>query len=792
MKTRRTSLWIALFLLSILLVAGGTAGYLFLKRVIKGVPSVAFLKTFVPVTTSILYDRNGRVIGSFYREKREYLPLHKMPPLILHSVLAVEDAKFYRHGALAYGSIIRAAISDALAGYLREGASTITQQLARNIFLNHKKNLVRKLREAILSYRIEQVLTKDEILELYLNQIYFGEGAYGVQAAAKEYFGKDVRELTLPETALIAGLIRSPIEFSPYLHPQASKKRQLVVLKRMESVGFVTHDELKKAYAQNLVFRRRTSASNPNAYFLEYVRQRLEKIMTPDQLYGGGLRIFTTLDARIQEIALHSLRKGLRAIDRRKGFRGPVRKLSIADLKKEIRQSHPMDPADRNPGILGRRVEGVVTRVSSEGVWFDWEGVPGFIPIARMLWAKKILDGPNFDRDVKVLEPFSPSMILHPGDVVMVHLTGFYRIENRYGWEGGLDQVPLIQGCVVAINPQTGGVLAMVGGYSFRRSKFNRAYQAIRQPGSAFKMIDYGAALEHGYAPGRILEDEPLVFFDSIHKRIWRPKDYERRFLGPVPMRKALAESINLATIRMVRHIGVGAVINFARRLGISTPLNHDLSLALGSSGVRPLELTSAYSVIANQGVRNHPHALTRVLNYQKTTVYDHVPTPQNVYDPANSYLLTSMLQSVIKDGTGKDALVLPKLLAGKTGTTNDFKDAWFIGFSPNIAVGVYVGMDDHRSMGRGEFGAKAALPVWIDIMRQVLPLIPDVPFAIPDNVVEVRIDPKTGLRTPMNNADFVVEIYKKGQIPSMEVSQEKVPDTDFYNIPGSQKSPVP
>ncbi|MHB8423204.1 MAG: penicillin-binding protein 1A [Leptospirales bacterium] len=792
MKTRRTSLWIALFLLSILLVAGGTAGYLFLKRVIKGVPSVAFLKTFIPVTTSILYDRNGRVIGSFYREKREYLPLHKMPPLILHSVLAVEDAKFYRHGALAYGSIIRAAISDALAGYLREGASTITQQLARNIFLNHKKNLVRKLREAILSYRIEQVLTKDEILELYLNQIYFGEGAYGVQAAAKEYFGKDVRELTLPETALIAGLIRSPIEFSPYLHPQASKKRQLVVLKRMESVGFVTHDELKKAYAQNLVFRRRTSASNPNAYFLEYVRQRLEKIMTPDQLYGGGLRIFTTLDARIQEIALHSLRKGLRTIDRRKGFRGPVRKLSIADLKKEIRQSHPMDPADRNPGILGRRVEGVVTRVSSEGVWFDWEGVPGFIPIARMLWAKKILDGPNFDRDVKVLEPFSPSMILHPGDVVMVHLTGFYRIENRYGWEGGLDQVPLIQGCVVAINPQTGGVLAMVGGYSFRRSKFNRAYQAIRQPGSSFKMIDYGAALEHGYAPGRILEDEPLVFFDSIHKRIWRPKDYERRFLGPVPMRKALAESINLATIRMVRHIGVGSVIDFARRLGISTPLNHDLSLALGSSGVRPLELTSAYSVIANQGVRNHPHALTRVLNYQKTTVYEHVPTPQNVYDPANSYLLTSMLQSVIKDGTGKDALVLSKLLAGKTGTTNDFKDAWFIGFSPNIAVGVYVGMDDHRSMGRGEFGAKAALPVWIDIMRQVLPLIPDVPFAIPDNVVEVRIDPKTGLRTPMNNADFVVEIYKKGKIPSMEVSQQKVPDTDFYNIPGSQKSPVP
>ena len=509
--------------------------------------------------------------------------------------------------------------------------------------------------------------------------------------------------------------------------------------------------------------------------------------MTPDQLYGGGLRIFTTLDSRLQEIALHALRKGLRTIDRRKGFRGPLRKLSIPDLRKEIHQSRPLEPADRNAGVLGRRVEGVVTRVLAEGVWFDWEGVPGFIPLDRMLWAKKILDGPDFDRDAKVLDPFSPAMILHPGDVVMVHLTGFHRIGSRFGWEASLDQVPLIQGCVVAINPQTGGILAMVGGYSFRRSKFNRAYQAIRQPGSSFKMIDYGAALEHGYAPGTILEDEPLVFYDSIHKRIWRPKDYERNFLGPVPMRTALADSINLATIRMVRNIGIGPVINLAKRLGITTPLNHDLSLALGSSGVRPLELTGAYSVIANQGVWNPIHSLTRVLNYQKTTVYEHVPSPQGVYDPAYSYLLTSMLQSVIKEGTGKDALVLPKLLAGKTGTTNDFRDAWFIGFSPNLALGVYVGMDDHRSMGRGEFGAKAALPIWIDIMRQALPIFPDTPFSIPDNVVDVRIDPKTGLRIPMNNPDFVVEIFKKGQLPPLEVSQQKVPDTDFYNIPGTR-----
>jgi penicillin-binding protein 1A len=786
-KIRSKTLWITLLFVAIVLSAGGAWGYLFMKRVVQGVPSVAFLKTFMPVTTSVIYDRNGRAIGSFYREKREYIPLSKMPPLIVHSVLSVEDAEFYKHGALAYGSIIRAAISDALAGYLREGASTITQQLARNIFLNHKKNLVRKLREAILSYRIERVLTKDEILELYLNQIYFGEGAYGVQAAAKEYFGKDVRDLSVPEAALIAGLIRSPIEFSPYLHPEASKKRQLVVLKRMQATGYISSDEVKKAYGENLVFRRRTRASNPNAYFLEYVRQRLEKIMTPDQLYGGGLRIFTTLDSRIQLIALKALRKGLRDIDRRKGFRGPLRKLKPRELRAEVQKTHPLGPLDRSPSILGRRVEVTITRVKADGAYFTWEGVPGYIPASRMAWAKKILHGPDFDRDATVLDAFTPQSILKPGDVVMSHLIAFRKAGRGYGLEGSLDQVPLIQGCVVAINPQTGGILAMVGGYSFRRSKFNRAYQAIRQPGSGFKMIDYGAALEHGYAPATILEDEPLVFYDSIHRKVWRPKDYERKFLGPVPMRTALAESINLATIRMVRSIGVGPVINLARRLGISTPLNHDLSLALGSSGVRPLDLTAAYSVIANQGVRNPVHALTRVLNFQKTTVYEHVPSPQKVYDSAYSYLLTSMLQSVIKEGTGKDALVLPKLLAGKTGTTNDFRDAWFIGFSPNFAVGVYVGMDDHRSMGRGEFGAHAALPVWIDIMKQALPLLPDTQFAIPDDVVEVRVDPKTGLRTPMDSSNFAVEIFKKGELPLLEVSQPKVPDTDFYNIPGTQ-----
>ena len=778
--------WFFLAILLLFAVAVAGAGWVFMKKIVSGVPSVAFLKSFVPVTTSRIYDRNGKHIGSFYRERREYLPLKSIPPLVIRAVLAVEDAHFYEHGALAYGSIIRAAVSDVLAGYLREGASTITQQLARNIFLNHKKNLTRKLREAILSYRIESVLTKDEILELYLNQIYFGEGAYGVQAASQAFFGKDIHALTLPEAALMAGLIRSPVEFSPYAHPGASKRRQLVALERMEKVGYITHEEMKKAYGQPLVFRQRIQSKNPNAYFLEYLRRRLEMTMSSTQLYGGGLRIFTSLDSRIQSIALHSLRNGLRTIDRRKGFRGAIRHLSPQDFREVERETVPLSIAEKGAFTLGGREEVTITHVGEKGAFFSWEGHPGFIPKAKMLWAAKVLRGPDFDHDVKVLSPFSPVDILKPGDVVMAHLTGWTPVRKGWVFLASLDQVPLIQGCVVAIDPRTGGILAMVGGYSFGRSKFNRVSQAIRQPGSSFKMVDYGSALEHGYTPSSILHDEPVVFADRAHHRVWRPKDYEHDFLGPVPMRKALAESINLATIRMVRRVGVGNVISFGRRLGITSPLSHDLSLALGSSGVRPIELTSAYSVIANGGIREPVYSIRRVVNFRKTTVFEHIPAPTKVYNPAYDYMLTSMLQSVISEGTGKDALVLPRLLAGKTGTTNDFKDAWFIGFSPDIAVGVYVGMDDHRSMGRGEFGAHAALPIWIDIMKGALPLLPNTPFSVPDDIVNVRIDPDTGRRSPENSTHFVTEIFRKGELPPRESASGKQPDAQFYNLQGA------
>jgi len=764
------------------------AGYYFMQRVLAGVPSVEFLRNYIPVTTSHIYDRNGQRIGSFYKERREYLPLSKIPPLIVHSVLAVEDAHFYQHGALAYGSILRAAISDALAGYLREGASTITQQLARNIFLTHRKTFIRKLREAILSYRIERVLTKDEILELYLNQIYFGEGAYGVSAAAKTYFGKSLSDLTLAETAMIAGMIRSPIEFSPFLHPEASKRRQLIVLERMEDVHFITETAKKKAYAAPIELVPPTHSASPSAYFLEYVRQKLEREMPAKKLFGGGLRIFTTLDLRVQLVAVHALRKGLRAIDRRQGFRGAIRKVPRPALLKLIRETRGDKDKLSGEDLVGQRQEVTVLRVGKSWAWFVLNGHLGRISEDNAKWAQKILKGPNIDRDKEILKPFSLGRILKPGYVVMVHILS--QTQDKAGWilEGALDQVPAVQGAVVALDPKTGGILSMVGGYSFKRSKFNRAVQALRQPGSVFKVVDYGAALEKGFAPGTILNDSPLVFFDRIHRRVWRPKDFEANFLGPVPMRKALAESINLATIRLVRKVGVGSVINFARRLGITTPLPHDLTLALGSATVRPIEITGAYSVIANGGVREPIHSIDRVFDYHKTTIYRETGTPQSVYDPAYNYLLTSMMQSVIKDGTGKEALSLGVLLAGKTGTTNSFRDAWFIGFSPSIVVGVYVGMDNHRSMGHGEFGAKAALPVWIDVMKGALPLYPsNQPFEIPDGIVDVRIDPDTGLRVPLTAQKFVVEEYKKGELPPTESSAEApVPDAGLYNLNGA------
>lgn len=780
-----------LFSLVILLILGtaaGVTGYFAYKKIVAGIPSVDFLRHYVPFTTSHIYDRNGQKIGSFYKERREYLPLGRIPPLMIHSILAVEDEHFYEHGALAYGSIIRAALSDALAGYLREGASTITQQLARNIFLTHRKTFIRKIREALLSYRIEKVLTKDEILELYLNQIYLGEGAYGVSAAAHTYFGKDLADLTLPEAAMIAGMIRSPIEFSPLLHPEAAKRRQLVVLQRMVRVHYITAAEKAKAYASPLEIVPPSHSASPSAYFLEYVRQKLEREMPAKKLFGGGLRIFTTLDLRIQIAANMALRKGLRAIDRRQGFRGAIRVLKPKDLGLLRTKTALGSSAHDLEDLVGKRIDATVLSVSPKEARISVDKHLGRITLDHAQWAKTILTRPEISRGRKVLSPFSLDRILRPGYVVRVHILS--SLQKKKGWilEGSLDQVPLVQGAVVALDPKTGGILAMAGGYSFARSKFNRAVQALRQPGSAFKVIDYGAALEKGYAPGSILNDSPLVFFDRIHHRVWRPKDFEAGFLGPVPMRKALAESINLATIRLVRRVGVGSVIGFARRLGISTPLPHDLTLALGSATVKPIEITGAYSVIANGGVKETVHSIDRVFDNRKTTIYRFTPDPRPVYDPAYSYLMISMMESVIKEGTGRDALSLGVLLAGKTGTTNDFKDAWFIGFSPDIVVGVYTGMDDHRSMGHGEYGAKAALPIWMDVMKTALPFFPGSHgFRIPDDIVDVRIDPETGLRVPLTAQKFVVEEYKKGEEPPAESTTGAAPpDAGLYNLDGA------
>jgi len=779
-----------LFSLAFFLVVGvssGVAGYFAYKKIVAGVPSVEFLRNYVPFTTSHIYDRNGQKIGSFYKERREYLPLGRIPPLIVHSILAVEDEHFYEHGALAYGSIIRAALSDALAGYLREGASTITQQLARNIFLTHKKTFIRKVREALLSYRIEKVLTKDEILELYLNQIYLGEGAYGVSAAAHTYFGKSLSDLTLPEVAMIAGMIRSPIEFSPLLHPEAAKRRQLVVLQRMVRVHYITPEAKTKAYAAPLELVPPSHAASPSAYFLEYVRQKLEREMPAKKLFGGGLRIFTTLDLRVQMAANRALRKGLRAIDRRQGFRGAIRTVKGKDLARIRSKTVPASTAHDLDDLSGKRVDATVLSVSEREARISVDNRLGRIVVDHAQWARTVLLRPEINRGRKVLNPFSLSRILKPGFVVRVHILSSFKAKNGWILDASLDQVPLVQGAVVALDPKTGGILAMAGGYSFARSKFNRAVQALRQPGSAFKVIDYGAALEKGFSPGSILNDSPLVFFDRVHQRVWRPKDFEAGFLGPVAMRKALAESINLATIRLVRRVGVGSVIGFARRLGITTPLPHDLTLALGSATVKPIEITGAYAVIANGGVREKIHAVDRVFDYHKTTIYRYVSDPRPVYDPARSYLMISMMESVIKEGTGRDALSLGVLLAGKTGTTNNFKDAWFIGFSPDVVVGVYTGMDDHRSMGHGEFGAKAALPIWIDVMRESLPYFPGGhAFTIPDDIVDVRIDPETGFRVPLTAQKFVVEEYKKGEEPPAEsTTGPPLPDAGLYNLNG-------
>jgi penicillin-binding protein 1A len=590
-----------------------------------------------------------------------------MPKEMFQAILAVEDARFYEHKGFDTFRIIGAFIKNLEGLEVRQGASTITQQLTRALFLTPEKTVSRKVKEILLARKIESVMTKDQILELYLNQIYFGEGAYGVEVAARTYFGKEIQHINLGEAAFLAGLPKGPNNYSPYEHLTRAIDRQRVVLKRMRIEGYITQTQYNNTYKEKLFFKERDIGENIAPYFNEYIRKYLINRYGADLVYKGGMTVDTSLNIEMQQTAEAALRKGLIALDQRQK----------------------------------------------------------------------------------------------------------YRKRHRSG------SGPPVEGAIIVLDPTDGSVKAMVGGYDFRRSEFNRALQARRQPGSAFKPIIFGTAIERGFTPASIVVDNPVIFENAGGGKIWKPENYSNKFYGPISLREALTHSRNLATINLLEQIGIAPAIEFATRLGITSRLTRDLSLALGSSGVSLLEITSAYSVFANLGQRVRPNFYISIKDHTGRSLAEREIVAKKAISPETAFLVTSMLVDVIQKGTARSASFIDRPIAGKTGTTNDFIDAWFIGYTPNLVVGVWVGFDHKQTLGEGESGGTAALPIWIDFMKEILPKTPVMPFPIPENIVRARVDPASGLLMPPGEEEGVMEVFVKGTEPKKY--RVEVPSSDQF-----------
>lgn len=770
--------WLLLSLVSLVLLGGlSVSGVVWYFS--RDLPSLESLGSYEPSQATRIYSDDNRIIGQFYIEKRVFVPITKMPRELIQAILAVEDSRFYEHHGFDYIRIIKAFLTNLENMKIRQGASTITQQLTRSLFLTPERTMKRKLKEILLARKMETMLTKDEILEIYLNQIYFGHGAYGVQVAARTYFGKDVGELNLAEVAFLSGLPKAPNDYSPYRNPQKAKSRQGVVLRRMVDEKFITEEQYRKAYEQDLFFQKMVPDEELALHFLEHIRQYLIAKYGDDAVYKGGLNVYTTLNIDMQRTANRAVKNGLRELDKRQGYRGPIGEYDETAETAEIAMTNL---------AVGDVLDGHVTQVSDRGEYalVQAGGVAGKILMEDMAWAARRLKGPRLPEDLHVIEKPKASDIVKVHDLIKVKV-------KKAGAEGkglffSLEQEPAVEGAFVAIDPATGAIKALVGGYDFRRSEFNRAIVARRQPGSAFKPIIYATAIERGLTPASMVLDNPVVYTDEELDKVWKPENYEEKFYGPITLREALTYSRNLATVRLLEQIGVRNVIEFARRVGIQSPLTRDLSLALGSSSLTLTELTSAYAVFADQGVRVDPTLIISVSDHNGRVLEHRELAPQQVVSKETAYVVTNMMEDVIQRGTARKARSLGRPLAGKTGTTNEFTDAWFVGFAPNLVAGVWVGFDDNRPLGDREAGGSTALPIWMSFMQESLSRFPVTPFSIPDNIVYAKIDPQTGLLSPPGEEKGVVEIFVKGTEPK-DYKVEAPTPTQFFKLDEEEAS---
>jgi penicillin-binding protein 1A len=690
---------LALYLLLLLAVvaAGGTFGILFGYE--YNLPKIQSLEDFHPDVITDIYSDDNKVVGEFAVERRIIVPYEEIPPYMQLAILAAEDDQFYHHGGVNYLSNLRAIYRDVMKMRAAEGASTITQQLARMLLQSYEKTLDRKIKELLITWKIEKQYSKQQILTLYCNLHYMGHGAYGVAAAADTYFGKQLKDLSLEECAMIAGLPRNPGKYSPRLHPQAALTLRNYILDRMVAEHMVPLKLAAEAKARPIALDQHAREGELAPYFVEWVRQSLADKYSTEVIWRKGLRVYTTLNIAMQRAANQALQEGLRSYDKKRGWRGPVDNVLTAqdvDLEAYTR------PEWRAPLRPGKIVIGLVHSIEHDGARVRIAQYHALVGPKEISWAQK----------------GSPAQIFKAGDLA------YFKIEsldetNRTATVT-LEQIPTVEGALITIQNATGEIKAMVGGYDFEASEFNRATQAMRQVGSTFKPVVYSTALENGMSPESTIIDAPISFTDGLG-RVWRPANYDGKFKGQISVRQALTESRNVPTIKVASLIGIKNVVVMARRFGLAGTLEPYLPLALGACEATPLEMASAFTVFPNMGMQATPYFIKKIEDYDHTKKEEMLPRMRKVLPPEIAEKMLGILQNVVQNGTATAAKSLGRPVGGKTGTTNDFTDAWFIGFTPSITTAVWVGHDERKTLGNKETGAAVALPIWIRYMEAVL-----------------------------------------------------------------------
>tara|TARA_Y100000590_G_scaffold66922_1_gene72519 strand:+ start:5806 stop:8142 length:2337 start_codon:yes stop_codon:yes gene_type:complete len=767
-----------IFILAAFIVFTGLIGVVsILWYYSNDLPDYKFLKNYKPPISSKLYSSTGQLLSEFSSEKRIFVPYNSIPQLVVNSFLSAEDKNFFKHPGVDAKGVIRATInniSNLLTSKRLEGASTITQQVAKNFLLSNEVSLDRKLKEAILAFRIERALSKERILELYLNQIYLGEGSYGIASASLQYFDKPIGELNYSEAALLAALPKAPSRYNPYKDIELAKFRRNLVLKNLFDNNYLNENKYKKLIESEIKLKKRKSVYLENSnYYVEDIRKQIVDEYGFNKVYKQGFTINTPLNLNLQEHATKSLRKGLVEFDKKKGWRGPLKNIKYSSDWHKNLKDYKLEKSIKWKLSIVKKIK----RFSAEIETID--GINGIIEYPSIDWTKK-----NFED------------IFSVGDIVYVE-----RIkENKFN----LKQLPKVNGAIVVLDPYTGRVLAMSGGFSFKNSEFNRATQALRQPGSAFKPFVYALALENGYTPATLILDAPIVFDQGEDLKLWKPENYGKKFYGPSTLRTGVEKSRNLMTVRIAQNLGIEKIAKFAKDLNIYEKPEQLLSLSLGSSETTLLKLTSAYSSFVNGGKLVYPKFIDRIQDSEGNTIFnsekrecegcneisylsDKIPNIKNnfrqIFSKETAYQMTSILEGTVKRGTAKGLRDLNLDLAGKTGTTNKNTDTWFVGFSSNFVIGVYVGYDEPSSLGKYETGARTAMPIFKDFIKNAVKKNNARPFKVPQGIKMLVVNSKSGERASYNDESIIIEAFKEKDLVNNKIQYGNIEHISKENI---------